>query len=184
MRRSAFRSRRRRPSSARNPTASATRATARASYPWRDNFCESRSFEVWQCAGGYGHQGEDIRAAACPPPGEGARALRSQAARRRRRARRHRDPRVQGPGRDASSQQSHRAHPLPLHAHEPARDERRWRASTAASSPKARRSAWSRTSSTIPPERRCICISTCRYSPATAGSGSAPTSRWSRPMSA
>src|SRR5262249_30760959 len=21
-------------------------------YPWRDNFCESRSFEVWQCAGG------------------------------------------------------------------------------------------------------------------------------------
>ncbi|WP_245454610.1 M23 family peptidase [Bradyrhizobium sp. RP6] len=40
-------------------------------YPWRDNFCESRSFEVWQCAGGYGHQGEDIRAAACPPPGEG-----------------------------------------------------------------------------------------------------------------
>lgn len=41
------------------------------SYPWRDNFCESRSFEVWQCAGGYGHQGEDIRAADCPPPGEG-----------------------------------------------------------------------------------------------------------------
>ncbi|WP_342740978.1 M23 family peptidase [Bradyrhizobium sp. B117] len=40
-------------------------------YPWRDNFCESRSFEVWQCAGGYGHQGEDIRAANCPPPGEG-----------------------------------------------------------------------------------------------------------------
>jgi len=41
------------------------------SYPWRDNFCESRSFEVWQCAGGYGHQGEDIRAAECPQPGEG-----------------------------------------------------------------------------------------------------------------
>lgn len=41
------------------------------SYPWRDNFCESRSFEVGQCAGGYGHQGEDIRAAECPPPGEG-----------------------------------------------------------------------------------------------------------------
>ncbi|QPF88699.1 M23 family peptidase [Bradyrhizobium commune] len=39
-------------------------------YPWRDNFCESRSFEVWQCSGGYGHQGEDIRAADCPPPGE------------------------------------------------------------------------------------------------------------------
>lgn len=40
-------------------------------YPWRDNFCESRSFEVWQCGGGYGHQGEDIRAAGCPPQGEG-----------------------------------------------------------------------------------------------------------------
>lgn len=40
-------------------------------YPWRDNFCESRSFEVWQCSGGYGHQGEDIRAAECPPPAEG-----------------------------------------------------------------------------------------------------------------
>jgi hypothetical protein len=40
-------------------------------YPWRDNFCESRSFEVWQCGGGYGHQGEDIRAAECPSPGEG-----------------------------------------------------------------------------------------------------------------
>jgi hypothetical protein len=40
-------------------------------YPWRDNFCESRSFAVWQCGGGYGHQGEDIRAADCPPPGDG-----------------------------------------------------------------------------------------------------------------
>ncbi|WP_256808099.1 M23 family peptidase [Bradyrhizobium sp. Bra64] len=43
-------------------------------YPWRDNFCESRSFEVWQCGGGYGHQGEDIRAAECPAPGEGREA--------------------------------------------------------------------------------------------------------------
>jgi hypothetical protein len=40
---------------------------ASGGYPWRDNFCESRSFEVWQCAGGYGHQGDDIRAAGCPP---------------------------------------------------------------------------------------------------------------------
>ena len=39
-----------------------------AGYPWRDNFCESRSFGVGQCPGGFGHQGEDIRpAAACPP---------------------------------------------------------------------------------------------------------------------
>lgn len=43
-------------------------------YPWRDNFCESRSFEVGQCAGGFGHQGEDIRASDCPPPGEGREA--------------------------------------------------------------------------------------------------------------
>jgi len=35
-------------------------------YPWRDNFCESRSFEVGQCPGGYGHQGQDIRPAPCP----------------------------------------------------------------------------------------------------------------------
>ena len=47
------------------------RSEGLTSYPWRDNFCESRSFEVWQCAGGYGHQGEDIRAAECPQPGEG-----------------------------------------------------------------------------------------------------------------
>ncbi|WP_183706966.1 M23 family peptidase [Bradyrhizobium sp. ERR14] len=47
------------------------RTESTTAYPWRDNFCESRSFEVWQCAGGYGHQGEDIRAADCPPPGEG-----------------------------------------------------------------------------------------------------------------
>ncbi|MCG2637567.1 MULTISPECIES: M23 family peptidase [Bradyrhizobium] len=39
-------------------------------YPWRDNFCESRSFEVWQCGGGFGHQGEDIRAADCPSTGD------------------------------------------------------------------------------------------------------------------
>ena len=41
------------------------------SMPWRDNFCESRGFEVWQCPGGHGHQGEDIRAAECPPVREG-----------------------------------------------------------------------------------------------------------------
>jgi len=37
------------------------------SYPWRDNFCEARSFNVGQCPGGFGHQGEDIRPAPCPP---------------------------------------------------------------------------------------------------------------------
>jgi hypothetical protein len=40
-------------------------------YPWRDNFCESRSFSVGQCPGGFGHQGEDIRPAPCPPGSEG-----------------------------------------------------------------------------------------------------------------
>jgi hypothetical protein len=34
-------------------------------YPWRDNFCELRDFQVGQCPGGYGHQGEDIRPANC-----------------------------------------------------------------------------------------------------------------------
>jgi murein DD-endopeptidase MepM/ murein hydrolase activator NlpD len=36
-------------------------------YPWRDNFCEARSFSVGQCVGGFGHQGEDIRPGACTP---------------------------------------------------------------------------------------------------------------------
>ncbi len=36
-----------------------------AAYPWRDNFCEGRSFAVTQCPGGMGHQGQDIRAADC-----------------------------------------------------------------------------------------------------------------------
>jgi hypothetical protein len=35
------------------------------SYPWRDNFCERRSFPVGQCPGGHGHQGQDIRTQGC-----------------------------------------------------------------------------------------------------------------------
>ena len=42
------------------------------SYPWRDTFCEARSFNVGQCPSGFGHQGEDIRPAPCPPNVEGA----------------------------------------------------------------------------------------------------------------
>jgi hypothetical protein len=42
------------------------------SYPWQDNFCESRSFEVGQCASGYGHQGQDIRPSACLLRNDGA----------------------------------------------------------------------------------------------------------------
>jgi murein DD-endopeptidase MepM/ murein hydrolase activator NlpD len=36
-----------------------------AAYPWRDNFCEGRSYRVTQCPAGMGHQGQDIRAADC-----------------------------------------------------------------------------------------------------------------------
>jgi len=42
-----------------------------SSYPWQDNFCESRSFNVGQCPGGFGHQGEDIRPGACAAGNEG-----------------------------------------------------------------------------------------------------------------
>jgi murein DD-endopeptidase MepM/ murein hydrolase activator NlpD len=40
-------------------------------YPWRDNFCESRSFSVGQCVSGFGHQGEDIRPGGCPAKEDG-----------------------------------------------------------------------------------------------------------------
>ena len=34
-------------------------------YPWRDNFCESRTYSVPLCPSGTGHQGQDVRAASC-----------------------------------------------------------------------------------------------------------------------
>jgi hypothetical protein len=34
-------------------------------YPWRDNYCESRSWSMPMCPSGVGHQGQDIRAASC-----------------------------------------------------------------------------------------------------------------------
>jgi hypothetical protein len=46
-------------------------AGGNTSYPWRDNFCEARSFSVGQCASGFGHQGQDIRPA-CSPRSESA----------------------------------------------------------------------------------------------------------------
>jgi hypothetical protein len=46
-------------------------ANGNDAYPWRDSFCEARDFGVGQCAGGFGHQGQDIRPA-CPPRNEGA----------------------------------------------------------------------------------------------------------------
>jgi hypothetical protein len=47
-------------------------AGGKTSYPWQDNFCESRSFGVGQCPGGFGHQGQDIRPAPCPLRNDGA----------------------------------------------------------------------------------------------------------------
>ena len=41
-----------------------------STYSWRDNFCEARSFQVWQCPAGFGHQGQDIRPAPCLLNGE------------------------------------------------------------------------------------------------------------------
>lgn len=35
------------------------------SYPWHDNYCETRSWSMPLCPGGTGHQGQDIRAASC-----------------------------------------------------------------------------------------------------------------------
>lgn len=34
-------------------------------YPWRDNFCETRGWEMPLCPAGTGHQGVDIRSATC-----------------------------------------------------------------------------------------------------------------------
>ncbi len=34
-------------------------------YPWRDNFCETRGFSTPLCPEGTGHQGQDIRPATC-----------------------------------------------------------------------------------------------------------------------
>lgn len=34
-------------------------------YPWKDNYCEKRSWSMPMCHGGKGHQGDDIRPATC-----------------------------------------------------------------------------------------------------------------------
>ena len=41
-------------------------------YPWQDNFCESRSFNVGQCPAGNGHQGQDLRPAPCQQRDDGS----------------------------------------------------------------------------------------------------------------
>jgi len=40
-------------------------ATSNYSYPWHDNYCESRSWDMPLCPAGTGHQGQDIRAGTC-----------------------------------------------------------------------------------------------------------------------
>ncbi len=35
------------------------------SYPWWDNYCETRSWDMPLCPAGVGHQGQDIRASSC-----------------------------------------------------------------------------------------------------------------------
>lgn len=47
-------------------------ATENYSYPWQDNFCETRDFQAGQCPGGFGHQGQDIRPSNCTLRNEGA----------------------------------------------------------------------------------------------------------------
>jgi murein DD-endopeptidase MepM/ murein hydrolase activator NlpD len=39
--------------------------SANYSYPWRDTFCETRSWTVALCESGKGHQGQDIRPSTC-----------------------------------------------------------------------------------------------------------------------
>lgn len=36
-------------------------------YPWRDNYCETRSWSMPLCPAGEGHQGQDIRPSTCAP---------------------------------------------------------------------------------------------------------------------
>ena len=46
--------------------------TRNYAYPWRDNFCEHRYYDVTQCPAGLGHQGEDVRPSSCKLRNEGA----------------------------------------------------------------------------------------------------------------
>lgn len=38
---------------------------ANYAYPWHDNYCEERSWDMPMCPSGQGHQGQDIRASTC-----------------------------------------------------------------------------------------------------------------------
>ncbi len=102
------------------------------SYPWQDNFCETRDFEVGQCANGMGHQGQDIRPSSCLLRNDGADrcmpnifpivAVRDGVL--------IRAPRRTG--RLSAGQRRQRTHPLPLRSYEPHAHGRRRRAAWAA----------------------------------------------------
>jgi hypothetical protein len=47
------------------PNGSGQCETPNYSFPWRDNFCESRSYVTGACPLGRGHQGQDIRPKTC-----------------------------------------------------------------------------------------------------------------------
>jgi murein DD-endopeptidase MepM/ murein hydrolase activator NlpD len=47
------------------PTGSSQCDVENFSYPWKDNYCETREWEMPLCPSGAGHQGQDIRAASC-----------------------------------------------------------------------------------------------------------------------
>jgi MYXO-CTERM domain-containing protein len=47
------------------PTGTAQCDEENFSYPWRDNYCEERDWDMPLCPAGTGHQGQDIRAADC-----------------------------------------------------------------------------------------------------------------------
>lgn len=46
-------------------------------YPWRDNFCEERRFQMPLCPSGTGHQGQDVRPSTCEADRHWAVAARS-----------------------------------------------------------------------------------------------------------
>ena len=78
--------------------ATISRRRRRGVYPWRDNFCEARSFQVGQCAAGFGHQGQDISPAPCPPDSNSESSCDPRTAGRGRGPRRHADPLAEAAG--------------------------------------------------------------------------------------
>jgi hypothetical protein len=145
-------------------------------YPWRDNFCEARSFEVGQCASGFGHQGQDLRAAACPPNNDGGQNCDPKQQGDRRGPRRHRDPR--GESRAATLQINTRTEHIRfryMHMNPSAMDADGLL--NGRSVAEGKRSALSQLPRPPRGHAAAICISTSRCLRATAGCGSIPTRR-------